>query len=276
LEVAGKKDNGAAVFDQAAHALDYVLSKNPEYPEAGTYLARAHMLLGNALYANNNIQKALSELNMAVAELERIGKPDALPDQVRLLLGTALVARGNAYLSDHKDKSAASDSEEASEVMGKIPTSSPQSGLTREWLARALTLRAHVQTNARRYQNAVDDLREALNIFSPYPEASRALGLAYTELGFGLIKSGKQADEAHEDFGEAINYLTSVQGAEDDTKFLLGRAYLGQSAAFELQNRHQDAKVMCNEALTNLQQVPKMKLLLPSLENQCATIGRKR
>lgn len=276
LEVAGKKDNGAAAFAQGVRTLDIILSKNSEYPEARTYLAKAHMLLGNALFETNKDDPAIRELSEAISEIEQMSKSQALQDQVVLTLGTAFVLRGNIQIRNHRDTLATTDSKEAVETLSKIPASSPQSGEARQWLARALTLDAHVQTNATRYQNAIEELNVALKLCASYPEASRALAMAYTDLGTKLIKSGKQIDEAQKDFTEAIKQLKSVQGQESSATSLLGQAYLGSAAAFELENQHKEAKAACDDALDIFRQIPEAKSLLPGVERQCAVIAKGR
>lgn len=269
----GLGDGGVEQFDYAIHSLAHVLSEKPNNSTAKEYLPRAHVLLGNALFAGKQDTKALAELSEAISELLETSSSGTKSDQ--LLLGSAIVLRGNVYFSSRQDSLAAADSSDAIAALSSIPRTSSQNQEAVVWLARAETLQGHIDINAHHYQKAIDELKTALHLNSPYPEATRALGMAYTELGFQLVKSGRESDEALGLFDDAIVQLKTVQGQESDAIYLLGRAYLGEAAAYELQDRHQEAKVACNESLINLQQVPAMKSLLPDLEQKCASLGKQ-
>jgi tetratricopeptide (TPR) repeat protein len=273
--VHSRKDNGVAYFSAGTDILKAVVSEKPEDSNARTLLARAHILLGNALYANNDTPKAIDEVSEAIDEIERMEEASALPDGLRLFLGVTLAERGNMYLSDHRDSLAAADSAQAIKALSRIHASGPQGLQMKEWIARARDIEAEVQIDEQKYQDAIDTLTRALELLPSYPEANRDLGKAYTELGFALVKSGVSAEKAQQDFAQAVSRLTSVQGKVSDVNSLLGRAYIGSSAAFEMQKRHPEAKAACNEALATFEQDPKMKPLIPNLQKQCAAVGNR-
>jgi tetratricopeptide (TPR) repeat protein len=275
LTIQGKKDDGAGYYGAAIDLLNPVVSRQPENSEARTLLIRAHMLLGIALFASNQNPRAIAEMSEAIAQIDRSGKPPALSDELRLFLGLTLVTRSEIYLNDGRGDLAMADSRRAIEALSTIHPSSTQGKQMWEWMAKALTVKAEAEMNAHQYQIAINTLTRAIKLSSASPEATRDLGKAYMELGFFLLKSGTEVDEAEQDFTEAIRQLTSIRGKFNDVSTLLGRAYVGSSAALNLQHRYDEAKSACNEGLVTLEPDPKMKSLILDLQKQCSAIGNR-